>query len=74
LTSGGSIPTPFDWFNQMSQTLRAQDCAEEAPPTENDEPAIAPEEHETIKDLREKIGDLSRRIEELDNRESENAG
>lgn len=74
VTGGGSIPTPFDWFNQMSQTLRPQESAEESPPTENDEPAPPPQENETINDLREKIGDLSRRIEELGDREAENAG
>ena len=71
-TDGGSIPNPFDWFNQMGQTLRPKQPSKTTPPTESDEPA--PEEKETINALREKIGDLSRRIEELDDRESERAG
>ncbi len=74
VTNGGSIPPPYDWFNQMSQTLQPQEPAEESPATENDEPAAPPQENETINDLREQIGDLSRRIEELGDRESENAG
>lgn len=71
---GGLIPTPFDWFNPMGQTLRPQESTEPLPPTENDEPAPPPKEKETIDDLREQIGDLSRRIEELSDRESESTG
>jgi hypothetical protein len=58
----------------MGQTMRSQEPAEASPPTENDEPAPPPQEKETINDLREKIGDLSRRIEELGDRESERDG